>query len=295
MDVFPAFLPLAGRKIVIVGAGELAEGKARLFEGSPAEVVRMAEGPAALEPAAYAGVLIAFIATEDAAFAEAAVAVARAAGALVNAVDRPALSDFTMPAIVDRGVVVAGIGTGGASPVLATRLRQELEARWPEGLGRLADLSRRIQAEARARWPDLAQRRAVLRRMLSGPAAQAALAGDLGRAETLAREELAADKPAPGVVRFLTAPDDPDLLTLRALRALAEADRIAADPDASPAVLALARRDASLGGPASPETLADWAREGLAVVVATRVRDPALIEAVRALGVETELLRVARP
>ena len=107
MDAFPAFFPLTGKRIAIVGAGEQAEAKLRLFEGSPAEVVRIPAGPEALETGAYAGVLIAFIAAPDDAFGEGCAAAARAAGALVNVIDRPHLSDFTMPAIVDRGTVVA--------------------------------------------------------------------------------------------------------------------------------------------------------------------------------------------
>lgn len=295
MDAFPAFFPLAGRRIALVGDGEPIEAKARIFAASPAELVRISQGPAALEAGTYDGVLIAFIAGADEAFAQQAAAAARASGALVNVVDRPHLSDFTMPAIVDRGVVVAGIGTGGASPVLATRLRQELESRWPEGLGRLAELSRRVQAEARTLLPDLTRRRVALRRLLDGPAADAALAGDMDKAEALARQELAEDAPSAGVVRFLVAPPRAELLTLRALRMLSQADRIAAEPGLPRDVVAFARRDAAFGGPEQPETLAAWAREGLAVVVIGSSRDPELIGKMQILGIETELLDAPPP
>ena len=125
MDAFPAFYPLAGRTVVIAGMGEAAEAKARLFAGSPATILRL-EGAAALEPSAYAGAALAFIASDDDAFAEAAAGAARAAHVPVNVVDRPALCDFTTPAVIDRGQVVAAIGTGGASPMLATLLRLSL-------------------------------------------------------------------------------------------------------------------------------------------------------------------------
>jgi len=290
MDSFPAFFPLAGKRIAVVGAGEQADAKLRLFEGSPAEVVRIPAGREALETAAYAGVLIAFIAAPDEDFGERAAAAARTAGALVNVVDRPHLSDFTMPAIVDRGSVVAGIGTGGASPVLATRLRQELEARWPEGLGRLAELSRRLQAEVRALIPDLTKRRVALRRLLGGPAAEAALAGDLEKAEVLARQELAADEPLAGIVRFLVAPPRAELLSLRAQRMLSEADRITFEAGLDPEVTTLARRDAVVSGPEDPATLAAWAAEGLAVLVVGSSRNPEDVGKVQALGTRTELL-----
>ena len=149
MDSFPAFLPRAGRRVAILGDGEAADAKARLFAPSPAEVVRLPENPAALDPSTYAGMSIVFVAAEDLALGEAAAQAARDAGALVNVVDRPHLSDFATPAIVDRGSVIAAIGTSGAAPVLATRLREELEARWPAGLGDLAALLLRLRETVR--------------------------------------------------------------------------------------------------------------------------------------------------
>jgi precorrin-2 dehydrogenase/sirohydrochlorin ferrochelatase len=73
MDAFPAFFPLAGRTVVIAGAGEAAEAKARLFDGSPARIVRL-EGATALDPEAYAGAALAFVASPDDAFAQGAAA-----------------------------------------------------------------------------------------------------------------------------------------------------------------------------------------------------------------------------
>src|SRR3954451_16607530 len=105
MDAFPAFYPLTGAVVAIAGSGEAAEAKARLFAGSPATLRRL-EGDAALNPAAYAGALLAFVASADAAFAEAAAAAARAAHVPVNVTDRPKLCDFTTPAVIDRGEVV---------------------------------------------------------------------------------------------------------------------------------------------------------------------------------------------
>jgi precorrin-2 dehydrogenase/sirohydrochlorin ferrochelatase len=189
MDSFPAFFPLAGRRVVIVGSGEFAEGKARLFEGSPATVVRIDDGRA-LDPETYRGAVLVFVASEDDAFAEAAVHAAREAGAPVNAVDRPALCDFFTPAMVDRGQVVAAVGTGGASPVLAQVLKQELEARVPEGEGRVAALLQQFREETRKGFPDMAARRAFVLGVLSGPAAAAARAGDMDQARRLLREAL---------------------------------------------------------------------------------------------------------
>src|SRR5687768_967213 len=121
MDAFPAFYSLHGRRVVIAGSGDMAEAKARLFAGSPAEVARV-EGDAAYDPAAYAGAVLAFVASEDDGFAHLAAAAARAAHVPVNVADRPALCDFTTPAVLDRGEVVAAVGTGGAAPLLASLL-----------------------------------------------------------------------------------------------------------------------------------------------------------------------------
>jgi precorrin-2 dehydrogenase/sirohydrochlorin ferrochelatase len=266
MDVFPAFVPLAGRRVVVAGDGEAAEAKARLFDGSPAVVARVA-GDAAFSEAAYDGAALAFIAGPEA-FCIAAAAAARRAGAPVNVVDRPAMSDFQTPAIVDRGPVVGAIGTGGSAPLLGTRLRNALEAQWPQRLGAIAELFRTLQPEIRAKLPDLDARRAVLRAVLDGPAAEAALAGDMPQALALARAAL--DRPAPPVGRLwrLDAPGDIDLLSLRALRVLGRADRIVASQAASAELLTLARRDAFRSEPTdvSGATLAAWIDQGQGVV-----------------------------
>lgn len=243
MDAFPAFFPLAGRRVVVAGSGEPAEAKLRLLAGSPAELVHL-EADAALSPEAYAGAALVFVASADPAFAQAAAAAARAAGAPVNVVDRPELCDFTTPAIIDRGEVVAAIGTAGASPMLATLLRQDIEQRLPAGAGRVAALFRQMQDEVRAALPELAQRRAVLRNALSGEVAKAAMSGDLETARTLLRQALAAGATSRGRVDVIEAFADPDLITVRAVRALAAADILVAPQDAPGAVVEMARRDA---------------------------------------------------
>jgi precorrin-2 dehydrogenase/sirohydrochlorin ferrochelatase len=243
MNSFPAYFPLEGRRIVIAGDGEAAEAKARLFAGSPAVVERMSAAAGA-DARAYIGAVLAFVATKDDAAAEAASRAARAAGVPVNVVDRPQLSDFVTPAVIDRGEVVAAIGTGGTAPILASLLRGDIEARVPEGAGRVAALLGRMQAEVRGAFPDLAQRRAFLRSVLDGPAAEAAMTGDAAQAEALLREAIAQGLTGAGSVRLIDGAGPADLLTLRAARALAEADVLVIDPDADPGVVSLARRDA---------------------------------------------------
>jgi precorrin-2 dehydrogenase/sirohydrochlorin ferrochelatase len=289
MDAFPAYFTLAGRTVVVAGAGEAAEAKARLFAGSPARLVRL-QGEDALDPDRYGGALLAFVAGGDAAFRAGASAAARKAGALVNVTDHADLSDFLTPAVVDRGEVVAAVGTGGAAPLLAALLRSEIETRVPEGAGRVAALLRAVQDEVRAALPDLPARRAFLRAAVEGPAAEAAMAGEMARARGLVMAALANPAAArqEGRVCVLEPPAASDLLSLRAARRLAQADVLVAGPAAPASVLAFARRDAWRLDPAQADCGA-LAQAGQTVVV---VGSPgaAALEALRKAGVMVEIL-----
>lgn len=293
MDAFPAFFPLAGRTVVIAGEGEAADAKARLFDGSPATVVRLGGGEA-LDPRSYASATLAFVAGDSEEWARAAAEAARAANVPVNVVDRPALCDFTTPAVIDRGEVVAAIGTGGASPMLATMLRHDIEARVPEGTGRVAALFRTMQEEVRAALPDPHARRRFLRAALNGPAAEAAMAGDMEGAKERLRAGLFDTPHLAGVVRYIDARGPADLLTLRAARALASADVLACDPDAHADVLALARRDAERLADQGPDQLVALAAEGLTVARLITGSGWRTEQAeLQARGVATEVLPIA--
>jgi precorrin-2 dehydrogenase/sirohydrochlorin ferrochelatase len=239
---------------------------------------------------AYQGAALAFVASPDDAFAEQAAAAARAAHVPVNVVDRPQLCDFTTPAVIDRGEVVAAVGTAGASPMLATLLRHDIEARVPEGAGRVAALFRKLQAEVREALPEPHRRRAFLRAALTGPAAQAALSGDMALAERRLRETLASHEPGLGVVQLLDGRGPAELLTLKASRALAEADVLVCDNGVDPNVVAIARRDAERLNPANvpAERLRDMVEAGKRVVRLTDGHVPA--DELAAAGVVVEVL-----
>lgn len=295
MDSFPAYFPLAGRKVVIAGSGEAAEAKARLFEGSPATLIRL-QGHDAYLPGAYAGAVLAFVASQDEVFVQAAAGAARAARVLVNVVDRPELCDFNTPAVIDRGEVVAAVGTGGSAPVLATMLRNDIEAQVPEGMGRVAALLQKFQSEVRGALPALHERRAFLRDAVLGEAAEAARAGDMERAGQLFREALAKGSARKGVVRFIAGKGPADLLTLRASRALGAADVLVLDADADPDVVKMARRDVERFDPSQidAERLVQLAREGRQIVhLITHAVDPALVQALAQAGVTVEVLPAA--
>jgi precorrin-2 dehydrogenase/sirohydrochlorin ferrochelatase len=295
LDSFPAYFPLDGRRVVIAGRGEAADNKARLFDGSPATLVRV-DGHAAFLPGTYAGAILAFVAGDDEVFLQAAASAARAARVLVNVVDRPAMSDFNTPAVIDRGEVVMAIGTGGASPTLATKLRNDIEAQVPEGTGRVAALLRRFQDEVRGALPALHERRAFLRDAVVGEAAQAAMAGDMDKAGELFRKALAKGVGREGKVSFIAGKGPSDLLTLRAVRALGAADVLVADDGADPQVLVMARRDVQRLSPgeAGAETLVALAGEGRQIVrLIVAPVDPAVIQALAAASVAVEVLMTA--
>ena len=292
MDSFPAYFPLTGRKVVIAGSGEGAENKARLFESSPATIVRL-DGHAAFLPGSYVGAVLAFIASDDEVFIQAAAAAARAARVLVNVVDKPALCDFNTPAVIDRGEVVAAVGTGGSAPVLATMLRNDIEAQVPEGAGRVAAMLRRFQEEVRKTLPAMHERRAFLRDAAAGEAAQAAMAGDMETAGRLFREALAKGSARKGRVRFIAGKGPSDLLTLRAVRALSAADVLIFDPDVDPQILTMGRRDVERITPedASAERLNQLAAEGRQIVrLITGPVEPALVQALASAGTTVEVL-----
>ena len=178
---------------------------------------------------------------------------ARAASVPVNVVDRPDLSTFIFPAIVDRGDVVVAIGTGGASPVLARRLRERIEAMLPARIGDFATLMKRNRdrlSAVRGRLPGFSLRR-FWESVIDGPIGAAFLAGRTRDAEAALLHAIdTADSSGggkQGAVHLVGAgPGDPDLLTLRALHVLQAADVIFHDELIGPDILSRARRDAEL-------------------------------------------------
>lgn len=263
MKRFPLFLDLSSLPAVVAGGGEALAAKARLLLAAGADVALVGEGigeeligefagrarlvlrvPA---PADFDGARIAIIAADSDGEASSLAEAARKAGALVNVVDRPALSDFILPSIVDRGGVVVAISTDGAAPVLARSLRQRIEALLPSRLGALAQFADAFRPAVAGVLPR-ERRRDFWDRFFKGPIAARFLAGD----EPGARDAMLAEVNAPsgarakGVVHIVGAgPGDPELLTLRAHRLINEADVILHDRLVSDEVLALARRDAT--------------------------------------------------
>ena len=274
MKHLPLFFDLAGRRVVVIGEGPVADRRADLVRSAGADVQRVVSP--ALSSADFRGAVAAFIATGDADRDAAAQKIAKSVGVPVNVADRPALCDFILPAIVDRDGVVVAISTGGASPTLATVLRGRIEAALPERIGALARLAATFRAQVNALIAEPARRRAFFRRLVEGPAARLALSGDDAGARRTALGELDAARRqmAPvGIAHIVGAgPGDPDLLTLRAAQLLQEADAILHDDLVPTAILARARRDAELVPVGKRKGRASWAQADIEAELVRRVR-----------------------
>ena len=266
MRHFPIFLDLSGRRIVVSGAGECAVSKLRLLLKSeakisvygtePAEQVRAWAEDGKLElverPVLHGdadGAALLYGANEDAAEDARAAAIGHAAGALVNIVDNLDDSQFITPAIVDRDPVTVAIGTEGAAPVLARKIKADLEKRLPVSLGILARIGQAFRDKA-AMLPMGRKRRDFWTRYYFGEG-DAALKQGGTKGARAKLEELLTDaiesRPRDGHVSLIgTGPGDPDLLTVMARRHLHEADVVLHDRLVPPAILELARREATI-------------------------------------------------
>ncbi|MFC3173560.1 bifunctional precorrin-2 dehydrogenase/sirohydrochlorin ferrochelatase [Novosphingobium bradum] len=241
LATLPLYHRIAGQPVIVLGEGEAAEAKRRLVERAGGDVITH------LQEGIDRGALLAFVAHADAGAAEADAIRLRGAGLLVNVVDRPALCDFTVPSLLERGPVLVAVGTGGVSAGLAKALRLRLEALLPPGLGTLAEGLGRARAALRARFPDAGARRRALDAALAAggpldpldPASADRVSGWLDGAE--AGGETGIGAVAEIVLRSL----DPDDLTLREARLLGSADLVAHEPGVPEAVLLRARADAA--------------------------------------------------
>ena len=267
MRHYPAFLDIEGRACLVVGGGAAALAKARLLCRAGADVTVLARGfdadlqsladngEVALTQRAFrasdvTGRALVHAASGVAALDEAVADAAKARNIPVNVVDRAVLSSFVMPAIVDRGPLVVGISSGGASPVLARRVRAEIEALLPHGLGRLAHFAQSFRSAVQATFADFETRLRFWDNFFDGPLAETVLAGKEHQARTgmLALVNGAQLPPTGEIENIEVDPTQPDLLTLRDVRRIARADVIFHDGAVGTAILDHARRDAQRVG-----------------------------------------------
>src|ERR1700738_171668 len=272
MLFLPVFLDLQSGPVLLIGTGDLARAKLRLLAAAGARVrwdatdgnhdlsglaaadaarVELATGdPLAADLSGVIAILCAGAGDVGTAMS----ARAKAVGLPVNVMDDLKHSTFIFPAIVDRGDVVVAVGTGGSSPVVARRVRERIEAMLPARIGELAGFVGRWRKAIHDRIPEFALRRRFWERVVDGPIGALVLAGRAEEAEAALKDipdasafagALAAG-PAEGRVTLVGAgPGDPDLLTVKALRALQDADVVFYDELVSSEILDRARRDAT--------------------------------------------------
>ena len=263
MQHFPIFLNVAGRRIVLSGGGEAAVAKLRLLLKTEAQITVFAAAPCTdIEKLAEAGKLrlvrramdvgdtvcaaLFYGANEDDAEDARVAAIARADGALVNIVDNLQDSAFITPAIVDRDPVTVAIGTEGAAPVLARAIKADLEERLPSNLGLLARIGKSFRhavdvlpfgRKRRDFWSDYYFNAGPRAATMGAVAVQSSLDALLDKHVMETR--------AGGRVDLVGAgPGDPELLTLKARKALDKADVVIHDRLVAPEILELARREA---------------------------------------------------
>jgi uroporphyrin-III C-methyltransferase/precorrin-2 dehydrogenase/sirohydrochlorin ferrochelatase len=259
------FADLTGLPVLVVGGGTVAERKtmvlldagAQVRVGAPELNTALAEWAAAgriehlpgpFEPGWLEGVWLVIAATDDRVINAEVAACAGARRIFANVVDDPQLSRFQVPAVIDRAPLTIAISTAGAAPVLARRLREKLEAELDHALGPLIALAQRHRPAIARSLPDLATRRRFYDWLHDGPVMALMRNAQPAQAEQTLLEALRQPEPARApvgsVVLVGAGPGAPGMLTLRALRALNEADVILYDQLVSPEILALARRDA---------------------------------------------------
>jgi uroporphyrin-III C-methyltransferase/precorrin-2 dehydrogenase/sirohydrochlorin ferrochelatase len=266
VNYFPVFFDLTGQTVLIVGGGEVALRKISMLErtGALITVVAPEIAPEVMALAAAGklkiaireflpedldGARLVIVATSRRAVNRWIAKLSESRNIPVNVVDDAQASRFIVPAIIDRDPVLVAISTGGTSPVLARRWRERLEALIPARIGELATWLKALRRASRGKLRDTDERRRFFEAVVDGPAARRFLDGDQPGAQRIAQQLLATTSTAPRAAGDVTlvgaGPGDPELLTLKALRALQDADVILHDRLVAPAVLDLARRDAA--------------------------------------------------
>jgi uroporphyrin-III C-methyltransferase/precorrin-2 dehydrogenase/sirohydrochlorin ferrochelatase len=263
MDYFPLFLKLKQKKCLVIGAGDVAARKIELLLRADADISVIAESFSSavkhladkhsltlIEKSFFETDLddcyLVVCATNNATLNQQVATWANQRKILINVVDNPALCSFIFPAIVDRSPIIAAISSGGASPVLARLLRAKIETTIAPAYGKLAQLAEKYRHQVKQHFNNPAHRRIFWEKVLQGDIAEKIFQGQTEQAEQqlvslLSRQQTQAQT---GEVYLVGAgPGDPDLLTLRALRLMQQADVVVYDRLVSAEILDLARRD----------------------------------------------------
>ncbi|WP_314914312.1 siroheme synthase CysG [Acinetobacter harbinensis] len=263
MDIFPISLKLQQQPCLIVGGGAIAYRKAVLLakagaiihvvapaiEAKLLQLVHSTQGqylqaPFSLDmPLRHYRLVIA--ATNDKMVNIQVFKCCEAENILVNSVDDLPHCRFMVPAIVDRSPLVLSIASNGTSPVLSRQIRTQLESIIPHGMGKLAEFSGKWRAAVKAKIINPDERRIFWEDLYASPLKEQVFNDNMAEADRLIEQALMQWQKPKGEVYLVGAgPGDPELLTLKALRLMQQADVVIYDRLVSPAILELCRRDA---------------------------------------------------
>lgn len=264
MDIFPISLKLQQQPCLIVGGGHIAYRKAVLLhkagvvihviapdiDANLLQLVEESQGqyiqalyPAQIQLNDYRLVIAA---TDDYAVNTQVFEDCEALKILVNSVDDPPHCRFMVPAIVDRSPLVISVASNGTSPVLSRQIRTQLETSIPHGMGKLAEFSGKWRAAVKAKISNPDERRVFWEDLYASPLKEQVFHDNLTEADRLIEQALLEWKTPKGEVYLVGAgPGDPELLTLKALRLMQQADVVIYDRLVSPAIMELCRRDAT--------------------------------------------------
>lgn len=263
MDIFPISLKLQQQPCLIVGGGHIAYRKAVLLqkagavisvvapeiEASLLEIVQATAGQYVQAPfnseIPLRSYRLVIAATNDARVNRQVFEDCEAENVLVNSVDDPPHCRFMVPAIIDRSPLIISVASNGTSPVLSRQIRTQLEATIPHGMGKLAEFSGKWRSAVKAKIINPDERRIFWEDLYASPLTEQVFNDNLAEADRLIEQALNEWQKPKGEVYLVGAgPGDPELLTLKALRLMQQADVVIYDRLVSAPIMDLCRRDA---------------------------------------------------
>lgn len=263
MDIFPISLKLQQQPCLIVGGGHIAYRKAVLLAKAGAKVdvlapeidvnllqlVQQSQGQYVQDVFSPSTALrhyrLVIAATDNNLVNQQVFAACEAENVLVNSVDDPPHCRFMVPAIIDRSPLVISVASNGTSPVLSRQIRTQLESTIPHGMGKLAEFSGQWRAAVKQKIVNPDERRIFWEELYASPLKEQVFNDNLDAANQSIQQALAEWQTPKGEVYLVGAgPGDPELLTLKALRLMQQADVVIYDRLVSAPILELCRRDA---------------------------------------------------
>ncbi|MFN6972437.1 MAG: siroheme synthase CysG [Rheinheimera sp.] len=264
MQYLPIFTNLKGKAVLLVGGGHVALRKARtllsagavltvvshefeaeFYDWQQQQVARLIQGD--FDPEQLPGHWLVLAATDDDNVNATVHQAATARQIWVNTVDDQDKCEFIFPSIIDRSPILVAISSGGTAPVLARRLREKLETLLPQHLGPLAELVGKFRSQVQQKLQGFAERRQFWEKIFNSNVVSLVQTQQLAAAETALAQSLNDHQSSKGEVYVVGAgPGDPELLTLKALQLMQQADVVVYDYLVSEPIMQLVRRDAEL-------------------------------------------------